>query len=304
MWVVRARFGGALLALGLWCTACGGGERPRHHAATTETEPAPPPTTTSAAHADAQPAREVSFTTSDGVTIHGTLRPGAQPDAPAVVLVHQLASTRAEWAPLIDRLALERSLTTLAIDMRGHGESTVGPSGPLDATTFDAAAWAGTRLDVVAAVAWLASDASGVHPRAFAGVGSSIGASAVVAAAAEEPRLGTLVLLSPGRAYHGFDAIGPAGQLQSPSILAIVAREETDNVNTAQFFARLGGTEPMIVEGDAHGVLLFAAAPRTLDRAEELLRTQLEAPREGDLPPGSIPAPPITSAGTPVPPPT
>lgn len=303
MSLVRARFGGALLALSLWSTACGGGERPRHHAASAETEPTPTPAPV-VARVDARPAREVSFTTSDGVTIHGTLRPGSVDDAPAVVLVHQLGSTRAEWAPLIDRLALERSLTTLAIDLRGHGESVQGPSGALDWNSFDTEAWTASRLDVSAASAWLASDASGLHPRAIAAVGASIGASAVLLAAADEPHLAALVLLSPGRAYHGVDTIGPASRLDGRPMLAIVGEDESDNVNTARLLGRLGATEPVIVPGDAHGVVLFGTAPATLDQTEDFLRTQLASPREGDLPPGSIPAPPITSAGTPAPPPT
>ncbi len=286
----------ALVACAL--VACGGRDRPEHRGAPEESSPEPTPAPVQA-RVDARAAREVSFTTSDGVTVHGTLRPGSHDDAPAVILVHQLASTRAEWAPLIDRLALERSVTTLAIDLRGHGESTVGPSGPLDWHSFDGDAWTASRLDVEAAVDWLVSDASGLHPSAFAAVGSSIGATAVVASAADDPRLAVLVTLSPGRAYHGFDAIGPASHLENRAILAVVAREESDNVNTAQLLARIGATEPVLVDGEAHGVLLFAADPSALDRAEAFLREQLSSPRDGTLPPGSIPPPPVTSAGTP-----
>src|SRR5438552_1717881 len=89
-------------------------------------------TAVSAARPPAPPA-QVTFTTDDGVTIGATLHPGATPDAPAVVLVHQLGSTRAEWDPLVAQLSHPPALTLLAIDMRGHGESTHGPNG----TTLD-----------------------------------------------------------------------------------------------------------------------------------------------------------------------
>jgi pimeloyl-ACP methyl ester carboxylesterase len=73
------------------------------------------------------------------------------PDAP---------STRSEWAPLLDRLHAHPALSTLALDLRGHGASTAGPDGTtLSYATFDAAAWAGTAQDVLAAVAYVRSSA-------------------------------------------------------------------------------------------------------------------------------------------------
>jgi pimeloyl-ACP methyl ester carboxylesterase len=248
------------------------------------------------------PAREVTFATADGVTISATFRAASVPEAPAVILVHQLSSTRAEWQPLLDRLRAQPALTTLAIDMRGHGESTRGPAGALDWHSFDTAQWVATRLDVLAAVAFLASAESGVHPASIAGVGSSIGSTAVVAAAAEDPRLRPLVTLSPGRAYHGFDAITPALALHDCPILAVVAYTETDSVDTAQTFARLTHVPAYVADGPGHGVVLFSTMPSTLDHVEDFLRTQLREPRLVPRVPGAERAgPPVTSAGTPAP---
>jgi pimeloyl-ACP methyl ester carboxylesterase len=274
--------------------ACSEGPSPQHAA------PAPAHHVTSPP--EAPPAREVTFTTSDGVTIAGTLQRGTRADAPAIVLVHQLDSTRAEWAPLLERLRAEPSFTTLAIDMRGHGASTHGPNGTLDWHTFDADAWAATRRDVIAAVAFLTGADSGAAPASIGAVGSSIGSSAVIAAAAEEPRITTLVTLSPGRAYHGFDAITPAMQLMDRSILAIASADETSSVDTAQAYGRLSGMAPRIVAGDAHGVVLFGVDPAALDETEDFLREHLAwvriAPRSSAPPP----PPPVTSPGTPAPP--
>jgi pimeloyl-ACP methyl ester carboxylesterase len=254
---------------------CTGEERhrPRAPAADPSTEAVP------TAPAVAPAARTVELTTEDGVHIVGTLQPASRPTAPAVVLVHQLGSDRTEWASLVERLRAEPSITTLAIDMRGHGESTEGPSGPLEWHAFDDAAWAATRLDVRGAVEFLRSAESGVQPSQLAAVGASIGSSAVIAAAAEEPALTTLVTLSPGRAYHGFDAITPAIGLGDRAILPVVAREETDGVDTAEAFGRIAHTTPVIIEGSAHGVALFTADPTTLDRVESFLREHLGAAR-------------------------
>lgn len=221
--------------------------------------------------------RTVRFTTSDGVTIVGELAPAARPEAGAVILLHQLGSDRSEWAPLVERLHAAPSITTLAIDMRGHGESTTSSEGEVEFHAFDRDAWARTQEDVLAAVAFLASDESGVRPTRISAVGSSIGSTAVVAAAAREPRLASLAVISPGRAYHGFDALTPMLELGSRGFFAIVSRDETEGVETAEAMARVTHTDAMVVDGTVHGVALFSAEPTTLDRLVEFLRTDLGA---------------------------
>ncbi len=234
-------------------------------------QPEPPP--------PALPAsEEVSFRTSDGVVIAATLQRAPDPTAPVVVLVHQLAATRSEWTPLLDRLHAHPALSTLALDLRGHGASTAGPDGTtLSYATFDAAAWAGTAQDVLAAVAYVRSSASGLTPSDVAVVGASIGSSAALAAAAQEPAISTLVALSPGRAYHGFDAITPALALSGRTFLAAVATDEADSRATAQALARITHGELVEVAGAAHGTAMFSAEPSLLDRTERFLRTASQA---------------------------
>ena len=283
------------LVCSLGLVACGE-ERPVHRPAPPSSAP---PTTT--VEPEAPAPRDVTFTTSDGVTIAATLARGARVDAPAVVLVHQVSSTRAEWAPLIARLHADASLTTLAIDMRGHGESTHGPNGTtLDWGQFDDAAWAATRLDVLAALAFLVGPESGASPPSFAVIGSSIGSSAVIAAAAEDVRLATIVTISPGRAYHGFDAITPAASLGDRAILAVASRDEEDSVQTAETYGRITSTPPVIVEGDAHGVLILASQPSALDHVEDFVRERLQWVRVNARP-AAVARPPLTSTGVPAP---
>lgn len=227
---------------------------------------------------EAPPApREVRFDTPDGVTIVGELAPAASPEAGAVILLHQLGSDRSEWAPLVERLHAAPSITTLAIDMRGHGESTTSRDGEVEFHTFDRDAWARTQEDVLAALAFLTSDASGVRPSRIGAVGSSIGATAVIAAAAREPRIASLAVISPGRAYHGFDALTPMLELGSRGFFAIVSRDETEGVETAEAMARVTHTDAMVLDATVHGVALFSAEPNTLDRLVDFLRTDLGA---------------------------
>lgn len=261
----------------LFLAACSGNgsssSQSNHPTAPHAQETASPPT---AAPEPAAAPVQVTFTTDDGVTIGATLHPGATPRAPAVVLVHQLGSTRAEWDPLVAQLSQRPALTLLAIDMRGHGESTHAANGrTLDFNQFGADDWRATAKDVRAAVDWL-THAAPVHPAKIAACGASIGSSAVIAAAADDPRIVAVVALSPGRAYHGFDAVTPATHLGDRPLFAIAAHDETDSIDMAGTLARLvprGVSRD--VDGNAHGVAMFTTDPQVLARVDDFLRTAL-----------------------------
>jgi pimeloyl-ACP methyl ester carboxylesterase len=252
--------------------ACSDGERGSRRAAERpepEPEEAPVPSLPE--------ARVVRLTTGDGVTLVGDLQPANDPGAPLVILVHQLASDRSEWAPLLARLHEVPRVATFAFDLRGHGASTAGASGPIDYHHFTPEDWAATADDVLAALREVTSETYGLAPSRVAVVGSSIGSSAAIAAAAEEPRFVAIVALSPGRAYHGMDALTPTMALSGRRFLGLVARGETENVETAEAMARVTGGETIVVDGDAHGVALFGADPDTLERTVRFLRSALGA---------------------------
>lgn len=66
----------------------------------------------------------VTFTSSDGVKLHASWRPSAAgPSAPAVLLLHAFSRERRELAEVAEELGA-RGFATLAVDLRGHGEST------------------------------------------------------------------------------------------------------------------------------------------------------------------------------------
>jgi len=227
------------------------------------------------------PPERVTFATDDGVTIVGTLRPGGDARAPAVVLVHQLGSARAEWEPIVEALSRPPGLTTLAIDMRGHGESTAGSAGALAHGEFDRQAWMDTRKDVLAAVAFL-GNREDLHPRRIGAAGSSIGSSAVLAAAAEERRIAAVVAISPGRAYHGFDAITPVSRLRDRPLLAIAAEEELPAAEAARDVARIAGHgEIQLYPGSAHGLAIREGSPEITERIDGFLRQALGADTVG-----------------------
>lgn len=219
----------------------------------------------------------------------GTLYPGAEGSTGAVLLLHQLGSSRAEWRPLIDRLQWAPAVTVLALDMRGHGDSVRGPSS--DRQTWegfgeDPARWAGLARDAAAGARYLFNEGAA---RSVVVVGSSIGASAAVAGLAEEPRVVGLAMISPGLAYHGLDALGPMrtfATLQTlPRRTAWMMAAERDEesaraVGTLATEATGVAVERAVVAGsDAHGVSLLNADVARWESLERYIRRALRAPR-------------------------
>lgn len=88
---------------------------------------------------------------------------------PTVVFLHGLAEDRRSWAPVVAGLTGYRRVT---VDLRGHGETTLGDaSGTLEQLTGDLVAFL-ERLDTAATC-----------------VGFSLGGTVVLAAAADRPDL-------------------------------------------------------------------------------------------------------------------
>jgi dienelactone hydrolase len=114
------------------------------------------------------------------VRLAATWRPNpARSDAPAVLLVHDFSRERREWTALAEELAV-LGFETLALDLRGHGESTqqdgkpnVRPSPTLLRSP------SGFPRDIEAACAWLRERATAVGV-----VGVSVGGSPALLATA------------------------------------------------------------------------------------------------------------------------
>lgn len=246
-------------------------------------DPEPPPL--------AEP-ETVRVPTEDGVVLVGDLRVGASPTAPLVVLVHQLSSDRSEWNALLRELGAEPALTTFAFDLRGHGESTQRADGSdVSASDFEPADWQRLPGDVLAAVAAIQARED-VSPARVALVGSSIGGSAVIVAAADEPSVQAVVALSPGRAYRGIDALTPLTRLGDRPLLAIASRGEAPSAETAQNMERIAPQgELLLVEGDRHGVAMWESAPESQERVVAFLREHLSAAPRGESAPREASAP-------------
>ncbi|MBI4348393.1 MAG: alpha/beta fold hydrolase [Elusimicrobia bacterium] len=132
---------------------------------------------------------------------------------PVVILLHGVAAARSEWNPLIDRLT-EAGIGSLALDFRGHGESG-GPRFDRFKTTES---WLRLEADIRAAVSYVAG--KGVPKSRLGLLGASIGANLAARAAAADPGLACVALLSPGLEYRGIGVDEAAVKIKRPILIA------------------------------------------------------------------------------------
>ena len=132
----------------------------------------------------------VSLPSGDGVVIAGEFYEAASRPAPAVLLVHMLSRSHADWSALAERIR-DAGITALAIDLRGHGQSA-GSAQDLQAMVGD----------VRAAALWL-STRPNVRGDQVAIVGASLGASLALLAVVNVPQVRAIALLSPSLDYRG-----------------------------------------------------------------------------------------------------
>ncbi len=189
----------------------------------------------------------VSIPSSDGVTLAGEVYESAARPAPAVVLVHMLSRNRGDWGSLPDRIR-ETGITALAIDLRGHGQSS-GAAQDLQ----------GMIRDVRAATGWLATRPN-VRSDQIAIVGASLGASLALLAAVELPQARALALISPSLDYRGLRTdVGLLKRLGSRSIWLAASDQDPLALRTLRDMAAepSGPREQHVSSVLGHGTVLL-----------------------------------------------
>jgi len=166
-------------------------------------------------------AETVQLRAADGTSVAATLYPASRRPAPAIVLVHMLTRSRADWRGFAERLQAAGA-ACLAIDLRGHG----GSSG-------SAAPSAAMALDVRAAVAWLAAR-SDIDAGAIGIVGASFGATAALLAAGDSPVVKAVALVSPAADYRGVRLDGGLRKYGSRPLLLVASTEDPYALRTVR----------------------------------------------------------------------
>lgn len=219
----------------------------------------------------------VTFATTDGVEIVGDWVT-ATTTMGAVVLLHMMPATRQSWMAF-QRVLAQRGLTSLAIDLRGHGESTHARDGSvLDYKKFSETYPSVSAQDLAAAVQWIRK--RGVERTRIAVGGASIGANLALQFLADEPQTPAALLLSPGENYHGVSGLDAAPNvLPHQSVwMAASAGDDDESARALQVIDSLLVVEHKVakkLQGVGHGTQMFEADPALMEEAADWLRDRV-----------------------------
>jgi len=194
---------------------------------------------------------DVSLSSSDGVALHG-VHSGPEGAEGGVVLVHMAGRSADDWRFVAEKLG-RGGMSTLSIDLRGHGTSArVGE-------TLSEADYAAMETDVQAAIAWLRASGS----KSVSCAGASLGANLCLRVAAQDPGVVNLVLLSPALKKHGLTtAAAMEGYGDRPVLLVASSEERYDGISAEKLEMRAKGQKHLELLADAgHGTKMLNRDP-------------------------------------------
>jgi dienelactone hydrolase len=205
--------------------------------------------------ADASAAQRVTFRSDDGVNLVATWYEPATRPGPAVILVHMLSRSRREWDAMAQQLASD-GIGALAMDLRGHGESSAGPPGAPDGVDY-----AAMVLDLRAARRFLAQR-SDVQQARVGIAGASLGANLAALLASADASIVSLALLSPSLDYRGLRIEAAARKVTRPMLL-VAADDDPYAARSARELQKAGGgpRELLILKQAGHGTAMLGRDP-------------------------------------------
>ncbi|NOT26825.1 MAG: hypothetical protein HOP16_12065 [Acidobacteria bacterium] len=194
-------------------------------------------------------SRAVTFRSASGRMVSGFLTETDRGLAPAVVLVPMLGRPKDDWQPIADRLAAA-GVHSLAIDL---------PSASLPADPQELQGW---HQDIRGAVAFLAT-LSEVRPGALGVAGASLGANLAAVAAAAEPSVRSLALISPSLDYRGVRIEGAMQQYGARQALLAASVQDPYAARSVRELEKLGSGLRTVLWSStpAHGTALLSRDP-------------------------------------------
>ena len=239
--------------------------------------------------AAAEPSvRDMSLTTPDGFQLKGTLTvPAMGRRHPVVVLAHQFGTDRSGWKPLVDRLQAA-GIATLALDLRGHGQSTQDGDTEVKVTEdFMASAKAvgfdKIPGDLAQAAAWVRKQ-PGIDPNHLGLAGASLGAFSALMATPKVRPVAVLALSPAGTGAFGKDgtaALAEAVSRGKAAVMVMASRSDEDAATNANALSSIPGVYTRMVDGKEHG---FAYLEAQSDTMSVFLVTYLKDRHRGQPP--------------------
>jgi len=222
---------------------------------------------------------KITYTTFDGVKIVGDWYP-APITSGVVVLMHTMPTTRKIMAPFAQVLA-KHNVGSLAIDFRGHGESTQTDDGDiLDYQKFNDSQHQQYLIDAIGAVDWLKS--KNYSEGQIMMVGASIGANIAIWMLEQNPALAGAVMLSPG-IYRGIDAVESATHAKFHQALWAAGSDsdDTEAYETAKELieqADVNRKKFVPYKNAGHGIHLFTSDPKLMEDLAAWIQETFQMP--------------------------
>lgn len=199
---------------------------------------------------------KVNILAVDGRKIAGNFYSVAKPRG-WLLLIHMMPATKESWRGFAGKLQ-EYGYASLAIDLRGHGESTAGPDGYKNFTDEQQQA---SIYDLDAG--WDFLKLRGATPEGTALIGASIGANLALEFIAERNTgVGKAVFLSAGSDYRGIKTEPLAEKLKNgQSIVFVTSKDDGDNAKENRILYDLAPKDVnkhlIIYEHGGHGTDIF-----------------------------------------------
>lgn len=216
-------------------------------------------------------SKKISLKTSDNVEIIGNYYNTNDANAPAVVLLHMIPATKESWRGLAKNLN-SAGFQSLAIDLRGHGESE---SGPEDYKNFSDIQHQASIKDVNAGVEFFLS--KGVPMEKISLIGASIGANLSLEFQASHPEIKASVLLSPGLNYKGIETEPLIKKINRDQSIFLVAGGDNDEYSTETVqklhaLAKSENKQLKIFSNAGHGTSILREEPELMEEIVEWLK--------------------------------
>ena len=197
----------------------------------------------------------VTFAARDGAQVSGVLYVPDKTPAPAVVLLNMLGRTHRDWDAAAARF-VEAGIAVLAVDFRQRAVA--------DPETAESAgnSFAPLVLDAEAARAYLAARPE-VNPARIGMAGASLGANVAVLAAANDPSVRSLALLSVSLDYRGLKLEQALKTYASRPALLVASSEDPFALRSARQAVTMGdgARELRVLAGAGHGTVMLARDP-------------------------------------------
>jgi len=220
--------------------------------------------------------KDCRFTTTDSVEIIGSFWMPDREHAPALILLHMLGRDRSTWDDFAEKL-VNQGYAVVSIDFRGHGESTKQGDKTLNYKEFSDDDFRKMTLDVQPVLDFLRNDRR-IDSTRIVIIGASIGANVAIHVGANDPVVRAVVLLSPGKSYHGVGAESAMLDYGKRAVLIAASEEDKYAAQSSRDLKELAqGTSWLIMlKNVGHGTNMLIQDPALEDEIMSWLEVQLQ----------------------------